>query len=134
MWCSADSQQRAYWELLAFAQPCLNSARQLGLNLLPCGDFSRLDPDQTHFLFKQQEKALCRTHTQSAELTRGTKSHFRKRDRKRFCICGFEQCIVDLSFETKNRKSVTSHSWFCVLCRSGTAFPSRSSDSCAGDV
>lgn len=71
-----DSQQRAHCELLAFAQPCLSSARQLGLNFPVWGDFSCLAPDQTHFLLKQQEKALCRTHAQSAELVRGTKCHF----------------------------------------------------------
>ncbi|XP_044051343.1 protein shortage in chiasmata 1 ortholog [Siniperca chuatsi] len=67
---ATDSQQRAYCELLAFAQPCLSSARQLGLNFSAWGDFSCLAPDQTHFLLKQQEKALCRTHAQSAELVR----------------------------------------------------------------
>ncbi|XP_026200054.1 protein shortage in chiasmata 1 ortholog isoform X3 [Anabas testudineus] len=65
---ATDSQQRAYCELLAFAQQCLSSARQLGLQLPVWGDFSCLAPDQTHFLLKQQEKALCRT--QSAELVR----------------------------------------------------------------
>ncbi|XP_059192347.1 protein shortage in chiasmata 1 ortholog isoform X2 [Centropristis striata] len=65
---ATDSQQRAYWELLAFAQPCLSFARQLGLNFPGWGDFSSLAPDQTHFLLKQQEKALCRT--QSAETVR----------------------------------------------------------------
>ncbi|XP_037632604.1 protein shortage in chiasmata 1 ortholog isoform X2 [Sebastes umbrosus] len=67
---ATDSQQRAHCELLAFAQPCLSSARQLGLNFPVWGDFSCLAPDQTHFLLKQQEKALCRTHAQSAELVR----------------------------------------------------------------
>ncbi|XP_070759887.1 protein shortage in chiasmata 1 ortholog [Enoplosus armatus] len=70
---ATDSQQRAYCELLAFAQPCLSSARQLGLNFPVWGDFSCLAPDQTHFLLKQQEKALCRTHAQSAELVKNTK-------------------------------------------------------------
>ncbi|XP_070689528.1 protein shortage in chiasmata 1 ortholog [Pempheris klunzingeri] len=65
---ATDSQQRAYSELLAFAQPCLSSARQLGLNFPLWGDFSCVAPDQTHFLLKQQEKALCRTRAQSAEL------------------------------------------------------------------
>ncbi|KAI3372610.1 hypothetical protein L3Q82_023088, partial [Scortum barcoo] len=64
------SQQRAYTELLAFAQPCLGSARLLGLNLPIQGDFSSLGPDQTHFILKQQEKALCRTQTQSADMIR----------------------------------------------------------------
>uniref|UniRef100_A0A8C3AIQ0 Uncharacterized protein n=1 Tax=Cyclopterus lumpus TaxID=8103 RepID=A0A8C3AIQ0_CYCLU len=67
---ATDSQQRAHCELLAFAQPCLSSARQLGLNFPVRGDFSCLAPDQTHFLLKQQEKALCRTHAQSAERVR----------------------------------------------------------------
>ncbi|XP_030593133.1 protein shortage in chiasmata 1 ortholog isoform X4 [Archocentrus centrarchus] len=65
---ATDSQQRAYCELLAFAQPCLSSARQLGLNFPGCEDFSCLAPDQTHFLLKQQERALCRTPAQTAEL------------------------------------------------------------------
>lgn len=69
---SADSQQRAYCELLACAQPFLNSAAQLGLNFPAWGDFSRLAPDQTHFLLKQQEKALGRTHSQhGTELSTG---------------------------------------------------------------
>ncbi|XP_055367768.1 protein shortage in chiasmata 1 ortholog isoform X2 [Betta splendens] len=62
------SQQRAYFELLAFAQPCLSAARKLGLKFPVRGDFSCLAPDQTHFLLKQQEKALCSTHAQSTEL------------------------------------------------------------------
>uniref|UniRef100_A0A8P4GRS3 Protein shortage in chiasmata 1 ortholog n=1 Tax=Dicentrarchus labrax TaxID=13489 RepID=A0A8P4GRS3_DICLA len=67
---ATDSQQRAYCELLAFAQPCLSSVRQLGLNFPVWGDFSCLTPDQTHFLLKQQEKALCRTHAQSTGLVK----------------------------------------------------------------
>ncbi|XP_042276572.1 protein shortage in chiasmata 1 ortholog isoform X1 [Thunnus maccoyii] len=67
---ATDSQHRAYCELLAFARPRLSSAKQLGLNLPAWGDFSCLAPDQTHFMLKQQERALCRTHTQSAELVR----------------------------------------------------------------
>uniref|UniRef100_A0AAQ5WVV6 Protein shortage in chiasmata 1 ortholog n=1 Tax=Amphiprion ocellaris TaxID=80972 RepID=A0AAQ5WVV6_AMPOC len=67
---SPDSQQRAYSELLAFAQPCLSFARELGLNFPVWGDFSCLAPDQTHFLLKQQERALCRTPAQNAELVR----------------------------------------------------------------
>ncbi|XP_031705240.1 protein shortage in chiasmata 1 ortholog [Anarrhichthys ocellatus] len=65
---ATDSQQRAHCELLAFAQPCLSSARQLGLNFPVRGDFSCLAPDQTHFLLKQQERALCGSHARSAEL------------------------------------------------------------------
>ncbi|XP_040010710.1 protein shortage in chiasmata 1 ortholog isoform X2 [Xiphias gladius] len=67
---ATDSQLRAYCELLALAQPLLNSARQLGLNFPVRGDFSCLAPDQTHFFLKQQEKALCRMHAQSTELVR----------------------------------------------------------------
>ncbi|MED6256397.1 hypothetical protein ATANTOWER_025219, partial [Ataeniobius toweri] len=62
------SQQHAYCELLAFAQPCLSSARQLGLNFHSWGDFSCLAPDQTHFLLKQQERAFCRTPAGSTTL------------------------------------------------------------------
>ncbi|XP_071339672.1 protein shortage in chiasmata 1 ortholog isoform X2 [Trachinotus anak] len=67
---ATDSQQRAYCELLALSKPCLNSARQLGLNFPVLGDFCCLAPDQTYFLLKQQEKALCRAHAQSTELIR----------------------------------------------------------------
>ncbi|XP_068994580.1 protein shortage in chiasmata 1 ortholog [Embiotoca jacksoni] len=67
---ATDSQRRAYCELLAFAQPCLSSARQLGLNFPVWGDFSCLGPDQTHFLLKQQERALCRAPAPSAELVK----------------------------------------------------------------
>ncbi|XP_040898476.1 protein shortage in chiasmata 1 ortholog [Toxotes jaculatrix] len=67
---ATDSQRRAYFELLALAHPCLSSARQLGLNISMWGDFSCLAPDQTHFLLKQQEKALHRRHAESTELVR----------------------------------------------------------------
>ncbi|KAM6930973.1 LOW QUALITY PROTEIN: protein shortage in chiasmata 1 ortholog [Xenentodon cancila] len=67
---ATDSQQRAYRELLAFAQPCLSSARKLGLSFLSWGDFSCLAPDQTHFLLKQQERALCRTPAHNVEVLR----------------------------------------------------------------
>ncbi|XP_017267688.1 protein shortage in chiasmata 1 ortholog isoform X2 [Kryptolebias marmoratus] len=67
---ATDSQQRAYSELLAFAQPRLTSARQMGLNFPSWGDFSCLAPDQTHFLLKQQERALCRAPAESAELVK----------------------------------------------------------------
>ncbi|XP_072242952.1 protein shortage in chiasmata 1 ortholog [Leuresthes tenuis] len=60
------SQLQAYCELLAFAQPYLSSAREMGLNFQKWGDFSCLAPDQTHFLLKQQEKALHRTPAQCA--------------------------------------------------------------------
>lgn len=68
-----DSQNHAYSELFAFAQPRLRSARQLGLNFSLGGDFRCLAPDQTHFLLKQQERALCRTSAESTELVRGMK-------------------------------------------------------------
>ncbi|XP_068603645.1 protein shortage in chiasmata 1 ortholog, partial [Brachionichthys hirsutus] len=67
---ATDSQQQAYYELLAFVKPCLSAAGQLGLNLPVWGDFSCLSPDQTHFLLKQQERMLYRTQGQSAELVR----------------------------------------------------------------
>ncbi|KAM4745902.1 protein shortage in chiasmata 1 ortholog [Anableps anableps] len=71
-----ESQQRAYCELLAFAQPCLSSARQLGLNFPSWGDFSCLAPDQTYFLLKQQDRALCRTPAESTELVRDQEQLF----------------------------------------------------------
>ncbi|XP_078808483.1 protein shortage in chiasmata 1 ortholog isoform X4 [Oryzias latipes] len=67
---AAESQRRAYRELLAFARPRLDSARQLGLHGPMWGDFSCLGPDQTHFLLKQQEKALCSTSADDAALLR----------------------------------------------------------------
>ncbi|XP_037535958.1 protein shortage in chiasmata 1 ortholog [Nematolebias whitei] len=67
---ATDSQQRAYRELLAFAQPFLTSARQMGLNFPSWGDFSCLAPDQTHFLLKQQERALCRAPAECTELVK----------------------------------------------------------------
>lgn len=73
--CLADSQQRSYRELLAFAQPCLSSARELGLSFPSWGDFSCLAPDQTHFLLKQQERGFCRTQAQNVGMVRGMKSH-----------------------------------------------------------
>ncbi|XP_053277060.1 protein shortage in chiasmata 1 ortholog [Pleuronectes platessa] len=75
---ATDSQQRAYVELLTIAQPCLNSARELGLNFLVWGDFSCLAPDHTHFLLKQQERVLCRKHAQSTELIRDQELLFSK--------------------------------------------------------
>ncbi|XP_041643349.1 protein shortage in chiasmata 1 ortholog [Cheilinus undulatus] len=75
---ATDSQQHAYLELLAFTQPCLSSARQLGLNVPAGGDFRWLAPDQTHFLLKQQEKALHRTHVQNTELVRDQDLLFNK--------------------------------------------------------
>ncbi|KAM7415770.1 hypothetical protein PAMA_018029 [Pampus argenteus] len=75
---ATDSQQRAYCELLAFAQPRLASAKQLGLNFPVRGDFMCLEPHQTRFLLKQQERALCRTHEESAEPNRGTREYLTK--------------------------------------------------------
>uniref|UniRef100_A0A3Q2Q856 Shortage in chiasmata 1 n=1 Tax=Fundulus heteroclitus TaxID=8078 RepID=A0A3Q2Q856_FUNHE len=69
-----ESQRRAYAELLAFARPRLASAIQLGLNFSSWGDFSCLAPDQSHFLLKQQERALCRT---PAEITEHVKDQER---------------------------------------------------------
>nr|XP_054586191.1 protein shortage in chiasmata 1 ortholog isoform X2 [Nothobranchius furzeri] len=65
---ATESQRRAYHELQALAQPCLSSARQMGLTLPSWGHFSCLAPDQTHFLLKQQERALCRAPAEDAEL------------------------------------------------------------------
>ncbi|KAM7391226.1 hypothetical protein PAMP_021930 [Pampus punctatissimus] len=70
---ATDSQQRAYRELLAFAQPRLASAKQLGLNFPVRGDFSCLVPHQTRFLLKQQERALCSTNVENAEPDRDTR-------------------------------------------------------------
>lgn len=82
--CSlTDSQQYAYRELLAFIQPHLSSARQLGLNLPAWGDFSRLAPDQTYFLLKQQERTLCSKEAQSGELATGMKNTYLSETR--FC-------------------------------------------------
>uniref|UniRef100_UPI003AB0A4C6 protein shortage in chiasmata 1 ortholog n=1 Tax=Centroberyx gerrardi TaxID=166262 RepID=UPI003AB0A4C6 len=67
---ATESQWRAYCELLAFAQPRLCRARELGLNSPAWGDFSSLAPDQTHFLLKQQEKQLCTTQGHGKELVR----------------------------------------------------------------
>nr|XP_057927401.1 protein shortage in chiasmata 1 ortholog isoform X2 [Doryrhamphus excisus] len=57
---ATESQYQAYHELLAFAQPRLTSARELGLNLPAWKDFERLAPDQTRYVLKQREVALCR--------------------------------------------------------------------------
>ncbi|XP_028313679.1 protein shortage in chiasmata 1 ortholog isoform X2 [Gouania willdenowi] len=65
---ATDSQQQAFCELLAFAQPCLKAAKKLGLNFPMWVDFSSLAPDQTHFLLKQQERALYRTAEGSPKL------------------------------------------------------------------
>lgn len=97
-----DSQKRAYWELLAFAEPFLKSARQLGLNLPVRGDFSCLDPDQTHFLLKQQEKVLCRAHAQGKVPVGGTECHFTKQK-----LTGFVQPFYTVY-------SITSHCCFLL--------------------
>uniref|UniRef100_A0A096MFR2 Shortage in chiasmata 1 n=1 Tax=Poecilia formosa TaxID=48698 RepID=A0A096MFR2_POEFO len=72
----AESQRRSFCELLAVALPCLSSARQLGLHFPSWGDFSCLSPDQTHFLLKQQDRALSRTPAGSAELLRAQEQLF----------------------------------------------------------
>ncbi|XP_014852459.1 PREDICTED: uncharacterized protein C9orf84-like isoform X1 [Poecilia mexicana] len=71
-----ESQRRSFCELLAVALPCLSSARQLGLHFPSWGDFSCLSPDQTHFLLKQQDRALSRTPAGSAELLRAQEQLF----------------------------------------------------------
>ncbi|XP_008416207.1 uncharacterized protein C9orf84 isoform X2 [Poecilia reticulata] len=71
-----ESQRRSFCELLAVALPCLSSARQLGLHFPSWGDFSCLSPDQTHFLLKQQDRALSRTPAGSAELLRDQEQLF----------------------------------------------------------
>ncbi|XP_054895211.1 protein shortage in chiasmata 1 ortholog isoform X2 [Poeciliopsis prolifica] len=71
-----ESQRRAFYELLAVALPCLSSARQLGLHFPSWGDFSSLSPDQTHFLLKQQDRALSRTPAGSSELVRDQEQLF----------------------------------------------------------
>lgn len=68
-----DSQRRAYAELLSVAQPFLISIRRLRLKLPVGGDFRCLDPEQTHFLLKQQEKALSRAQ-ESSGMVGGTES------------------------------------------------------------
>ncbi|XP_029915556.1 protein shortage in chiasmata 1 ortholog [Myripristis murdjan] len=58
---ATETQWHAYCEVLAFAQPYLCRAKELGLTHPAWGDLSSLDPDQTHFLLKQQEVELYRT-------------------------------------------------------------------------
>lgn len=70
---ATESQYKAYCELLSFAQPHLSFAQQLGLNMQVWGDFQSLSSDQTHFLVKQQEKALCRTNADNTDLVRDEK-------------------------------------------------------------
>ncbi|XP_061622988.1 protein shortage in chiasmata 1 ortholog isoform X2 [Phyllopteryx taeniolatus] len=55
-----DSQRQAYRELLSLAWPRLSSAKELGLNLPAWRDFERLTLDQTRYVLKQREMALCR--------------------------------------------------------------------------
>lgn len=115
----ADSQQHAYCELLAFAQPCLTSARQMGLNFPSWGDFSRLAPDQTHFLLKQQERALCRAPAESAERVKGFK-------------CLLFQLYLWSYLCTSNSENNARVLLFA--CRSGVAFQPGCSDSRVRDV
>lgn len=103
-----------------FAEPLLKSARQLGFNLPVNGDFSCLDPDQTHFLLKQQEKVFYRTHAQSKVLVGGTECHFMKQK----LICSTILCC------SRYKISLL----FSFVCRSGSAFQPGSSHSCIGDV
>lgn len=70
----ADSQRRAYAELLSVARPFLLSVRRLRLKLPAGGDFRWLDPEHTHFLVKQQEKALSRAQAGSSGMVGGTQS------------------------------------------------------------
>ncbi|XP_054630327.1 protein shortage in chiasmata 1 ortholog isoform X2 [Dunckerocampus dactyliophorus] len=75
---ATDSQYQAYHELLAFAQPRLTSARELGLNLPAWRDFERLAPDQTRYVLKQREVALCRmTQAERGEPVRDQEQLFR---------------------------------------------------------
>ncbi|XP_061673938.1 protein shortage in chiasmata 1 ortholog [Syngnathoides biaculeatus] len=55
-----DSQCQAYSELLSLACPRLSSAKELGLNLPAWSDFKHLTPDQTRYVLKQREMAMCR--------------------------------------------------------------------------
>ncbi|XP_051922874.1 protein shortage in chiasmata 1 ortholog isoform X2 [Hippocampus zosterae] len=57
---ATDSQRQAYRELLSLARPRLSSAKELGLQLPAWSDFQRLAPDQTRYVLKQREMALCR--------------------------------------------------------------------------
>ncbi|XP_077376901.1 protein shortage in chiasmata 1 ortholog isoform X2 [Festucalex cinctus] len=57
---ATDSQRQAYRELLSLARPRLSSAKELGLNLPTWRDFEHLAPDQTRYVLKQREMALCR--------------------------------------------------------------------------
>lgn len=129
---TADSQQRAHCELLAFAQPRLNSARQLGLHFPAWGDFSCLAPDQTHFLLKQQEKALwlrqlrrvqskvwsswwrgCRSSSTSVKRTRSPTSNCRS-----CCSCWLHGCTAGQD-RALRRKSVsqTSITFQCLTVK-----------------
>ncbi|KAM8866227.1 protein shortage in chiasmata 1 ortholog [Synchiropus picturatus] len=56
---ASDSQLRAYLELLTFVQPQLSATKEFGMNHPACSDFRRLSPDQTRYLLKQVELALC---------------------------------------------------------------------------
>ncbi|KAL0979638.1 hypothetical protein UPYG_G00187590 [Umbra pygmaea] len=64
---ATESQLQAYRELQAFALPCVSRARELGLTNSACGDFGTMNPDQTRYLVKQQEKALGAGQGQDAE-------------------------------------------------------------------
>lgn len=75
---ATESQCRAYSELLHFVGPHLSIAQQLGLNMKVWGDFRYLTLDQTHFLVKQQEKALCGINSHNVDLVRDQEQLFNK--------------------------------------------------------
>ncbi|XP_055080229.1 protein shortage in chiasmata 1 ortholog [Periophthalmus magnuspinnatus] len=73
---AAESQYHAFCEVLSFAQSFMSFVHKLGLDLKVWGDFRRLTMDQTHFLVKQQEKALSRTNSQNADLVKAQEQLF----------------------------------------------------------
>ncbi|XP_055017779.1 protein shortage in chiasmata 1 ortholog isoform X2 [Boleophthalmus pectinirostris] len=73
---ATESQCLAYCEVLSFALPYMNFAHKLGLDQKVWGDFICLTMDQTHFLVKQQEKALSRNNTHNADLIRDQEQLF----------------------------------------------------------
>lgn len=116
-----DCQRRAYAELLSVAQPVLISIRQLRLKLPVGGDFRCLDSEQTHFLLKQQEKALSRAQAESSGTVKGTESSL--------CLSEGLQCILMWSLVADS--CAKSQLWLFVACRAGDAFKPCDSDSCA---
>ncbi|XP_072289991.1 protein shortage in chiasmata 1 ortholog [Eucyclogobius newberryi] len=59
---ATECQYHAYFEVLSFVQPYMDFAQKLGLDMKVWGDFRCLTVDRTHFLVKQQEKALSNSH------------------------------------------------------------------------